>query len=338
MRMIKKYVDTLTMYQPMYLCNYVVPFRSIITAILSFVLLIFSSCKNDNTVLTEVKELPDYPSASGIELFKRKVYIIGDDANNMLVLDSNLNIIDSVPLYSYAEKRIPKQWKADLESITVLNGKLFMAGSGSSLSSQRNVGWIYSGRKFGPELDSIRLDTFYRRIALSGIPEINIEGVCAIPGTVIFSNRGNKNYRKNQLVFTNSNFLQQQVNATINTALIGSNSDSTSFSGVSGMGYARKSDCLILTVSTEDTRNAMDDGAIGKSYLWLVKNISSKKNWKAINPDIIIDLDKTDRRFKGQKIESVCVIKEDGDLLYLLLAADNDNGSSTLFQMAVSTD
>ncbi|MBK7291988.1 MAG: hypothetical protein IPI78_18120 [Chitinophagaceae bacterium] len=86
---------------------------------------------------------------------------------------------------------------------------------------------------------------------------------------------------------------KNQKDAPISTISIGINKDSTKFSGVSGMCYSNNSDQLILTVSTENTHNNVDDGAIGKSYLWIVKNMSSKKKWKAINPDKIIDLLKT---------------------------------------------
>ena len=101
------------------------------------------------------------------------------------------------------------------------------------------------------------------------------------------------------------------------------------------MDYAPKNDKLILTVSTENTYSNISDGSIGKSYLWIVKNISAKKNWKAINPDKIIDLEKTDSRFKEQKIESVCVLKETRKFTWLILAADNDDGSSTLFKLVI---
>ena len=120
--------------------------------------------------------------------------------------------------------------------------------------------------------------------------------------------------------------------------LAGSATDTFLFNGVSGLAYAKQTDKLILTVSTEDTRNSLDDGAIGKSYLWVVNSISTKKNWKAINPNRIIDLEEIDPRFKGQKIESVCIIKETKNFMYLVLAADNDNGSSTLFTMVVEKD
>jgi hypothetical protein len=90
-------------------------------------------------LLKEIKPLPDYPSASGITYYNKQFYIIGDDASNLLILDSNLIIKDSIQLYSFAEKRIPKVVKPDLESITLIaDNKLLLLGSGS-LSPTRNV-------------------------------------------------------------------------------------------------------------------------------------------------------------------------------------------------------
>lgn len=302
----------------------------IVAVILAF------SCKKEKKIPVEVKELPQYPSASGIEYFNHNVYIIGDDANRLLVLDSNLNPIDSVILYSFIEKRIPKNVKADLEGITVTKDKkLLITGSGS-LSPYRNIAWMVD--PLNKQKEIIMLDTFYQRLNQNGISAINIEGICTIPGSVILTNRGSKGYPKNHLILTNKDFWKDQGNAPISLILAGFNKDSSSFNGVSGITYSTRSDALIMTVSTEDTRNSLDDGAIGKSYLWIVNSISSKKRWKAINPDKIIDLDKTDARFKGHKIESVCIMKETRKQFHLLLAADNDNGSSTLFKMVVSKD
>lgn len=285
-------------------------------------------------MLQEKILLPDYPSASGIDYLDHAVYIIGDDANHLLILDSSLQTKDSITLFHFNEKRIPKKLKPDLEAMTTLDdGKILLTGSGSSFPT-RSIAWLIN-----PEnkmKDSIRLDTFYQRITLQGIQELNIEGVTAYPGGFILANRGSKGYPKNHLIFTRRNFWQRQTSVEINSMLAGANTDSSQFSGISGIAYAAKQDALILTISTEDTRNNMDDGAIGTSYLWIIRNISSKKNWKAVNPDIIINLDQLDPKFIGQKIESVCILKETSSRYYLLLAADNDNGSSTLFKMIVS--
>lgn len=310
--------------------------RKINLIITGIALSLINACQTSTNLLTEVKVLPHYPSASGIEYFNTKLYIIGDDANNLLVLDSSCNTIDSVSFYSFSEKRIPKKIKPDLEAVTTLpGGRLLLIGSGSSAPT-RNIAWLLD--PVSKQKDSIRLDTFYQRLALYGIKELNIEGIASFPGGFILSNRGSKGYPKNHLIITRKNFWEQQSQIPISTVLAGTNSDSSFFSGISGLTYSVKTDALIMTVSTEDTRNSMDDGAIGKSYLWVIKNISAKKNWKAINPDVIIDLDATDDRFKGQKIESVCISKETSRRFYLILAADNDNGSSTLFRLTVSKE
>ncbi len=313
----------------MCLCAFVVQKINKTNFLLLFITL--TSC-NSKVILQEVKTLPHYPSASGIEYLNSKVYIIGDDANNLLILDSNLNITDSIALYSYTGKRIPKSVKPDLESISILQGnQLLLTGSGSS--ALRQIAWIID--PVTRQRDSIRLDTFYQRLRLNGIKEINLEGSTTISGSMVMANRGSKGYPKNHLIITSRNFLDRQTSTEINTVLAGTNTDTSFFNGISGLAYAKKTDKLILTVSTEDTRNSMDDGTIGKSYLWIIKNISSKKRWKAVNPDTIIGLDDADPRFKGHKIESVCITKETGKFLYLLLVADNDNGSSTLFKLVV---
>lgn len=295
---------------------------------------LIGSCSSQKHMLQEKILLPDYPSASGIDFRNQTVYIIGDDANNLLILDSSLKTKDSIALFSFSEKRIPKKLKADLEAMTILdNGDILLSGSGS-LNSTRSFAWLINPVK--KTKDSIRLDTFYQRVSLQGINELNIEGIAAYPGGFILANRGSKGYPKNHLIFTRRNFWQRQTGVEISSMLAGVNTDSSQFSGISGITYAPKQDALILTISTEDTRNNMDDGAIGTSYLWIIRNISSKKNWKAVNPDTIINLDQLDPKFIGQKIESVCILKETSSRYYLLLAADNDNGSSTLFKMVVS--
>jgi hypothetical protein len=91
-----------------------------------------------------------------------------------------------------------------------------------------------------------------------------------------------------------------------------------------------------MTVSTEDTKNSYEDGAIGKSYLWIINNISTKIDKRALGDKRVIDLEYIDSRFKGQKIESATVIKETDKLIYLALVADNDDGSSTVFKMTIA--
>jgi hypothetical protein len=110
-----------------------------------------------------------------------------------MVLDSSFNAVDSIPLYTFAEKRIPKTVKADLEAITVTNDKKILIIGSGSLSPYRNVAWLID--PISKQKDSIRLDTFYQRLE-PRIGEINIEGVCTIPGSIILTNREAKVIQK----------------------------------------------------------------------------------------------------------------------------------------------
>lgn len=262
--------------------------------------------------------------------------MMGDDAPYCLVLDTSLVQKDSIPLFHTNLKKFPKDSKPDLESATVVQyqdeDQLLLLGSGAK-SPQRDLAILYSAKQ--KKADSIRLDTFFNRLRALGIGEINIEGCTKIPGRILMSNRGSLGNPRNDLIITNVAFWDHQIETTLTPIRFGVQNDSTSFTGVSGLEYSSLSDRLIATVSTEATANAMEDGAIGKSYLWIVKNFSSKTKWKAINPDEIIDLEAEDPRFKGHKIESVCLLAESRTMLHLLLVADDDNGCSTVFTLAL---
>jgi hypothetical protein len=294
----------------------------------------FTSCES-NHLLKKVKKL-DYPSASALEYFNGRLYVMGDDANWMLVLDSSLNVLDSIRLFNYPGKRIPKNIKPDVEGMTLVwqpgNTRLLLAGSGS-LAPYRYKSFLVD--PIQKTVDSLGLDSFYRELSDMGLKEVNIEGIANLPQTAVLVNRGNLGNPANHLVFISQTLFTRGQPSRISLVRMGGNSDTSEFRGISGLCYSRRSDKLIMTVSTEFTANAIDDGAIGKSYLWIVNNINSKRNWKGINPDKIIDLEKVDHRFKGQKIESVCITSETRDFLHLVLAADNDDGSSTLFTMVV---
>jgi hypothetical protein len=179
------------------------------------------------------------------------------------------------------------------------------------------------------------VDTFFRRIKNASIKQINIEGAASTPWGMILSNRGNKSYPKNHLIFTSNNFWADQYNAPLKVLPVGSNIDSSVFQGISGLCYSGISDRLLLTVSTEETYSTHEDGAIGKSYLWIIDDISAKQRFSAINPNKIIDLSVIDKKLSHQKIESVCIVWENNKKMALAFTADNDDGKTTIFEMVL---
>ena len=301
-----------------------------------FAFSIISCNEKENSFKVQVKKL-DYPSASSVEYYDGRLYVMGDDAANILVLDSNLNLLDSIALIEYSNRRIPKDIKPDLESSAFYKGNgqtlLFFFGSGS-LSPYRNWVWL---RFFEAKLNrDLSFEDFYNDVKKAGIEQINIEGACFIPTKLLLINRGNKSYPYNHLVVTDEKFWENDSNYSVSLIPFEIQKDTASFKGVSGLCYSEQSDKLIMTVSTEDTRSSYEDGAIGKSYLWIINNISTKLSDKTIKYNRLIDLEYTDPRFKGQKIESATIIKETDKLIYLVLVADNDDGSSTIFKMSIN--
>lgn len=284
--------------------------------------------------LLDVKVLNDYPSGSGLAYLDGYTYVIGDDATDILKLDSQFNVVDRTGLFISSQKRIPKDIKADLESIALINlnkvPAFLLPGSGS-LAPYRNVCWIFNPAD--KEKKQYLLDTFYNRLKNEGIRDLNIEGAVTLPTGIMLASRGNKSFPKNYLILTANRFWEKQELAGIKIIKAGTNNDTSFFTGISGLDYSYITDQLILTASTENTRSSYEDGSIGKSYLWIINDISSKRKLDAINPDKIIDLEKTDPRLKGHKIESVCIVADNKKEKELVLVSDDDKGGTVLFKM-----
>ena len=96
--------------------------RKQIICVLAVILIV--SIKNESRAqkikLLKKTHLADYPSASSLEYYKGRLYVIGDDASAVWILDSEHRFLDSIPLFSSTTKRIPPGIRADLESSTIL--------------------------------------------------------------------------------------------------------------------------------------------------------------------------------------------------------------------------
>ena len=298
--------------------------------------LFFLGACNEKYTLTDYTLLTHFPSGSAVEFKRDHYYLTGDDANYLLKLDKNWKGADSIILSNYPGKRISKNIKPDIEASTFLFGSrnnLFLVGSGS-MSPTRDSMVVLNVDSI--QINKYSLSDFHQRLKRAGINEINFEGAASTPWGLILSNRGNNNNRKNHLVFTSNDFFEDQQDAEFRITTIGVNMDSTeTFTGISGLCYSGMSDRLLLTASTEDTESSYKDGEIGKSYLWIVEDISSKRRFLGMNPNQVIDLVKIDKRFIGQKIESVSIIRETNKILEVILVADNDNGETGLFKLLI---
>jgi hypothetical protein len=289
------------------------------------------SCKEKEKPAVVMKTL-SYPSASAVEYVNGKLYIMGDDATQMLVLDTNFSVIDSIQLFDYPSNRIPKKVKHDIESILYLkeSNQLMLLGSGS-LSPYRDTTWNISIDKREKNKKSINF--FFETIKKLGVNEVNIEAAVKVKDQYILANRGHLGSPKNHLVFTPA--ISNDMPIVVAILPVNHVTDLFSFQGISGLTYSLLNDALIMTVSTEQTASVLEDGAIGKSYIWIIKDISARDNLNEVEPSTIIDLEQIDSSFKGYKIESATVIDESSERIRLVLVADNDDGNSTVFKLSI---
>ncbi len=282
--------------------------------------------------------LSDFPSGSSINCYHGKLYLIGDDANHILILDANYRKIDSVHLFDYPDKRIPKPEKLDFETSTVIKvdskDHLLLLGS-ASLEKRMRINLIPLEQE-GERVQTFQYVEFANRLKEKGISELNIEGSALIGNQLVLANRGNKENLVNHLITTEMDFWQRQHEANISISKIALPITDASFLGISELCYVESRDLLLSTFSSELTNNAYDDGVIGDSYLGWIDNIGYKVNTPNLKLDGMVNLAGVSEEFKGEKIEGICVERETENKLIAHLISDNDQGQSKLFKLRMT--
>lgn len=295
------------------------------------------SCKQKVPDITLIRSsiVADFPSGSAISFYEDYLYLVGDDATQMLILDSQYNKVDSCQLFEWTSARIDKKEKADIESTTILNHNdsayLLLMGSGSA--PKRELAYLIPIQRKDTALPTaIDLQNFFAHIKHAGIKEINIEGCASADGLLVLSNRANQSSPLNQLVVTENFLNATKFNTHIITLELPGTKDVI---GISGLEYNAEEDILFFVASTELTANAYDDGAIGDSYIGWINNFSKQRKQTQIVVDACINLPEIDKRFLHEKIESICVEAWQDNAAIVHLVSDNDNGVSRLFKLTI---
>jgi len=252
---------------------------------------------------------------------------MGDDSRQLLILDTGFNILDSMVLFT-GNGRVGKSIKADIEA-----GEVEQSSTGSFL-------WLWGSGAVSPFRDSLfkinlkirnaerlSLTAFYKNLRAQGLQSLNIEGATFIKGGILFANRNNLKQKRNYLISAESNF---DSSPKILPLIV----PDAKF-GVSGLFYLAADDLLVASFSTEATSSAYEDGTIGNSNIGLIDKISKKLKQDSVVVNSWIPLSAISEAFDKMKIESVAVTKEKRGSYLLYLAADNDNGRTSLFKISL---
>ena len=282
--------------------------------------------------------LPDFPSGSSINFYQDNLFLIGDDANTILVLDAQYSHRSTIRLFEHPEKRIPKTIKQDFETSTIVhvNGLdyLFVLGSGSRDNRTKCILIpLKDSLQENVYIQSVDYRQFRDRLESMDFGEINIEGSAVIGSHFIMSNRANGKNLVNRLIITEQSFWNNQRQSTISISTLVLPGNSNSAVGVSELCYLPSNDTLLMTLSTELTDNTYQDGPVGDSYIGWIQNIGGKLDQPTIELDGILNLAACNPVFEGEKVEGICVERAyDGEFIIHLIS-DDDHGHSTLFKI-----
>jgi hypothetical protein len=288
-----------------------------------------SAFSNGGTLKLQLDEAMaiEYPSGSALECFGERLYLIGDDASSVLVMNMNYEPIENIRLYEGGlTERIAKSIKADNECCTIIKfkGKMHLLVMGSASKDTRKTIVLIDLTTY--EHTFIDFSVFAARMPVTNL---NIEGVAVVGDDLYLVSRGNRENIENTLIKTDlGDFLTDQATAKITTEkfiLEGG-------SGISEIAYVPQKDIMLFTAATEDTKDAIEDGTIGDSYLGYIPAFSKKG---AFEGAVIINLSQKFPELKNQKVEAVCVEAIEGDTLKLRLCIDNDDGRTVLLSMSL---
>lgn len=281
--------------------------------------------------LLDFKDNNDYPSGSGIEYYNGQIYLAGDDAADILVMDKKWRELDRIKIFQNFDDRIPKNVKSDLEATTIvfLNEVpyLLVVGSGSREQHRNKAILVNLESKNFMEYN---IEVFYTRLKEMGIEDLNIESAAVVEDLLVLGNRGTKKNEGNQIIITQPEFWNHPENAEIRIIPIELENESAALSGLT---YSEKNDVLLFTASTEYRDNSYDDGKIGESYFGVIENAYRKLYRRKVKINEQVMLSEIIEEFKGHKVESVCIQSEKRGRAKLHLVADNDEGGSFLFKV-----
>jgi hypothetical protein len=285
--------------------------------------------------------LKEFPSASSIQFYNGNLYLVGDDASFILILDPDYNRMGTIKLFDHSEKRIPKTKKSDLEASVIVNqGKEdFLIAFGSGATEKRMVALSIPLSNQSEYRGHIVYDTglFLKGLLLLGIAEINIEGAAIVGDALVLANRSNYTHQNNYLIVTGQYFWLAENDPSVRIVEMILPKVKDEIPGISELQYLPSRDLLLFTASAETTPNAYDDGEVTSSYLGWIEDFSKKLSSSMIRVDEWIKLPNVSIDFLKQKIEGLCIESEKGNELIVHLVSDNDNGESTIFKLRMTS-
>ncbi|MDF2192656.1 hypothetical protein [Paraflavitalea sp. CAU 1676] len=286
--------------------------------------------------LTDFKILSTFPTGSSIEFHDQKVFVVGRDAREVLIMNKRWKELERIPLVDNSAIPIEQKIQSDLEATTVVlvNSipRMLILGSGSREH--------YHNKAILLDLDSYLKDefdmtVFYDRVKAAGITDLNIGSAATLDeGHIIMANRGSTKNPDNHLIITRNTFWKHQTDAELEVLPIKfpGKDEKLKQAGITGLTYSAVNDWLVFTAATNENGPV---GVPGDSYLGVIENASRKIGRKDMKVNEIIPLGEAEKSLKGYKIDALCMQSEKNARVKLQFVADNNDGVSCLFKVRI---
>ncbi len=283
--------------------------------------------------LLDYREIPDLPVGSNLEFFNDTLYLVDDDASDMMAINKKWQTIANHQLLGYDDPKILPGTRSDFEATTIVevNSIPRLLVLGFDVKDNHHKAILVNLDDYTKE--EYDISEFYNRLKET-VGVINIESAAIVLGKLILCNRDHKTAPENHIIVTDVEFWKHQDKAEITTVSFDLPQTSNQVVGLSGLTYSYKNDWLVVTLISES--NDKEHQTTGDSYLAVIENASRKVVRKKMKVNALFHLNETNSDFSGFNMLSVCIRSEKSSRLKLFLLADGSKaGKSGVFTVRI---
>ena len=244
-------------------------------------------------------------SASGLLYHNDLLYIISDNSTYLYEYNIPNEKLNKIPLVDYPQENIPKKDKPDFESISFLENKLYILGSGSTESRNKVVRYKLTSKKHSEKDFRIIFQDIKTQLEIKD-EELNIEGLIQQNNIMYLFQRGNGINSKNGIIYSNED-IENRVFKFVPFDLPKIKNVSSTFTDAILIDEA-----IYFLASAENTTSTYDDGEVLGSIIGTI----DLKTMKLTNSIQISN---------QHKFEGLTLYKKTATQIELLLCEDNDS-------------
>jgi hypothetical protein len=244
-------------------------------------------------------------SASGILYHNDLLYVISDNSTYLYEYNIPNQKLNKIPLVDYPKENIPKKDKPDFESISFLENKLYILGSGSTENRNKVVRYKLTSKKLSQKDFSIIFQDIKKQLEIKD-EELNIEGLIQQNNIMYLFQRGNGMNSKNGIIYSNVD-IENRVFKFVPFDLPKIRNVSSTFTDAILIDEA-----IYFLASAENTTSTYDDGEVLGSIIGTIdlKTMKLKSSIQISNK---------------HKFEGLTLYKKTATQIELLLCEDNDS-------------